>query len=178
MNKDNEIYIVLTYTGTILSKIIRVYTGAEYSHVSLSLDRNLEEMYSFGRLNPYNPFIGGFIKENINIGTFKRFPKTRSAIYSLSVTKEQYEQIKELINRIKNDKDNYKFNVVGLFANGLHIKYEKENHFYCAEFVKYLIDNADIKMELPDLIKPNDFKNVKLLKLKYRGLLKDYKVRS
>ena len=50
-----KIYIVLTYSGTILSRIIRAYTGDEYSHVSIALDKDLEEMYSFGRLNPYNP---------------------------------------------------------------------------------------------------------------------------
>ena len=45
-----KIYIVLTYTGTFLSKIIRMYTKEEYAHVSISFNENLEEMYSFGRL--------------------------------------------------------------------------------------------------------------------------------
>lgn len=174
MNKNNEIYIVLTYTGTILSKIIKIYTGAEYSHVSLALDPNLKEMYSFGRLNPYNPFIGGFIKEGIDIGTFNRFPRTKSSIYSLSVNRNQYDKIRNLIYKIKDNKDKYSFNVIGLFANGLHIKRTKENSFYCAEFVKYLLDNAYIDLKLPELIKPNDFKNVKQLKLVYKGKLKDY----
>ena len=63
-----------------LSIIIRSLTGAEYSHVSLSLDKKLNKMYSFGRLNPYNPFIGGFVHEGINIGTFKRFKNTKTKI--------------------------------------------------------------------------------------------------
>ena len=49
-----KIYIILTHTGTILSKIIKKYTKDEFSHVSISLDVDLKEMYSFGRLNPYN----------------------------------------------------------------------------------------------------------------------------
>lgn len=53
-----KIYIILTYTGTLLSKIIKFYTKDEFSHVSLALDIGLNKMYSFGRLNPYNPFIG------------------------------------------------------------------------------------------------------------------------
>lgn len=84
--KSKKKYIVLTYTGTILSKIIRVYTRAEYCHVSLSLDKELKKMYSFGRLNPYNPFIGGFVHEGIDRGTFKRFKKTKAEIYSIDVT--------------------------------------------------------------------------------------------
>ena len=65
-----KIYLVLTHTGTILSRIIRIYTKDEFTHVSISLDDELNEMYSFGRLNPYNPFLGGFVHENINYGTF------------------------------------------------------------------------------------------------------------
>lgn len=42
-----KIYIILTHTGTLLSKIIKMYTKDEYSHVSISLDSELEEMYSF-----------------------------------------------------------------------------------------------------------------------------------
>lgn len=56
-----KIYIVLTHTGTTLSKIIKNYTNDEFSHVSISLDSELKEMYSFGRLNAYNPFWGGFV---------------------------------------------------------------------------------------------------------------------
>ncbi len=56
-----KIYIVLTHTGTTLSKIIKTYTKDEFSHVSISLDLELKKMYSFGRLNPYNPFWDGFV---------------------------------------------------------------------------------------------------------------------
>ena len=51
-----KVYIILTYSGTFLSKIIKYYTRDEFSHVSISLDSDLKKMYSFGRLNPYNPF--------------------------------------------------------------------------------------------------------------------------
>ena len=44
-----KIYIVLTHTGTTLSKIIKTYTKDEFSHVSIALDNKLQEMYSFGR---------------------------------------------------------------------------------------------------------------------------------
>ena len=43
-----KLYIILTHTGTILSKIIRYLTKDEFSHVSIALDADLEKMYSFG----------------------------------------------------------------------------------------------------------------------------------
>lgn len=38
-----KIYIVLTHTGTILSKIVKWYTKKDFSHVSISLDKELND---------------------------------------------------------------------------------------------------------------------------------------
>lgn len=169
-----KIYIVLTHTGTTLSKVIKSYTRNEFSHVSISLDMELNEMYSFGRLNPYNPFIGGFVHEYIDKGTFKRFYNTRAKVYSLEITEEQYENVKDSIRRIQNEKDNYKFNILGLFAAGFHKRIEKEYSFYCAEFVKYVMEKADINTGLPDVVKPEDFENINELHEIYGGFLREY----
>lgn len=169
-----KIYIILTYTGTVLSKIIKSYTKNEFSHVSISLDKELNRMYSFGRLKPKNPFIGGFVHEGINHGTFKRFKKTKSAIYSLVITDEQYKKIEEIINQINENKEMYKFNIIGLFAVAIHKKITFKKSFYCAEFVKYILDQAKIDLSLPDMIKPEDFKYIDSMRLVYKGKLKEY----
>ena len=174
MRRMKKIYIILTHTGTALSKIIKGFTKDEFSHVSIALDIELKEMYSFGRLNPYNPFWGGFVHEYIDKGTFKRFYKTRAKVYSLEITEQQYESIKNYIEQIKNNKENYKFNIIGLFAAGFHKKIKKQKSFYCAEFIKYVMEKADIKTDLPDIVKPEDFKNIKELQEIYGGLLRKY----
>src|SRR5574344_1383989 len=110
-----KIYIVLTYTGTILSRIIKRCTKEKYAHISIGLDEELSKLYSFGRLNPYNAFIGGFVKEGINIGTFKRFKNTETVIYSLEVNDEQLKKAKEIINKIEQQKGEYKYNTIGMF---------------------------------------------------------------
>lgn len=171
-----KIYIVLTYTGTILSRIIKTYTKDEFSHSSISMDLELKQMYSFGRLNPYNPFWGGFVHEGIGRGTFKRFRKTRAKIYELKVTDNQYEEMVKTIKLIDDNKEKYKFNILGLFAAGFHKKISEEKSFYCAEFVKYIIEKAGIKTNLPEIIKPEDFKSLEGLEQIYDGLLRKYKV--
>lgn len=168
-----KIYIILTYTGTILSKIVKIYTRKEYSHVSISLDQDLTRMYSFGRLNPYNPFVGGFVHENINKGTFKRFKKTKTKIYSLEIDEEKYEHLEEIINKIQERKNLYKFNVIGLIAVALNVKIKREKHFYCAEFVKYVLEQSHV-LSLPEIVKPSDFEKVQGLSEVYRGVLKEY----
>jgi len=170
-----KVYLVLTYTGTILAKIVRFYTRKEYSHVSIALDEQLNEMYSFGRLNPYNAFIGGFVHEHIDKGTFKRFYKTKATIYSIEITDEQYQKLIKLIYKFEKRKELYKFNVIGLFAVALNIKWKKERSFYCAEFVKYALEHADIKVDLPEIIKPDDFLDIENSKQIYTGYMQKYR---
>ena len=174
MEKKRKIYIVLTYSGTLLSKIVKFYTRREFSHVSISLDENLDEMFSFGRVNPYIPFIGGFVQESPYYGTFRRFSKTKTRIYSLEVTNSDYKKMKEVIYHFQNNKSSYKFNVIGLFAVALHLKIKKEKSFYCAEFVKYVLDNSELDVSLPEIIKPDDFSSICGLEEVYYGRLNQY----
>lgn len=67
-----KIYLVLTHTGTMLSRLIKTFTKDEFTHSSIALDIDLKQLYSFGRLNPYNPFVGGFVHEAIDNRNFQK----------------------------------------------------------------------------------------------------------
>lgn len=169
-----KIYIVLTYTGTILSKMVKMYTRREFSHVSIALDEDLKEMYSFGRRNAYNPFVAGFVHEGLDRGTFRRFKKTKTRIYSMQISDEKYDKVVKIIDRIKSNKKDYDFNIIGLFAVAIHLKFRREKSFYCAEFVKYVLEQSKIAKDLPELIQPEDFKNIEGLNVEYSGILREY----
>ena len=170
-----KIYIALMHTGTLLSNIIKCYTKDEFSHISIALDSELKEMYSFGRLHAYNPFWGSFVHEEINKGTYKRFKNTKTEVYSLVVTDEQYEKIKKVINYFKENKQKYRFNFIGLACVGINKRIKRKNRFYCAEFVKHIMKASGISVnDLPELIRPEDFKKLQGLKLEYKGLLRKY----
>ena len=171
---EKKVYIVLSYTGTILSRLVKIWTREKYSHISISLDENLEEMYSFGRINPYNPFIGRFIHERLDRGTYKRFKNTTSAIYSLEVTNYQYNKIKRMIKEFDKNKKIYRFNIAGLIGNMIHINIRRKNHYYCAEFVKVVLNEAQLGNDLPCQIKPIDFLDLDDLEFVYEGLLHNY----
>ena len=169
-----KVYILLTYTGTVLSKVIKIYTRDEFSHVSISLDKELNKLYSFGRLNPYNPFIGGFVHEGIHHGTFKRFKKTRSFLYSLEVTNKEFYEINKIIKKISKNREKYHFNILGLFLVAFKRKRNKKDYFYCAEFVKFILEKSGGVKSLPEIIKPDDFLNINNKKIEYKGLLSEY----
>ena len=61
-----------------------------------------------------------------------------------------------------------------MFAVALHLKIKRERHFYCAEFVKYVLDNSNLQIELPEIIKPEDFANIEGCREVYTGMLNDY----
>lgn len=171
-----KIYIVLTHTGTLLSNIIKKYTKNEYSHVSIALDKNLQNIYSFGRIHTYIAFIGGLVKESLTSGTFKRFYNTYSSVYELEVTDEQYDKIKAKINNMMQHRKEYKFNIKGLFYVAFNKKVERPQTFYCAEFVRYVLESAKFNINyLPEIIKPEDFKKVENAKLIYKGKLNNYR---
>ena len=172
-----KIYIILTHTGTVLSRIIKYYTKDEFSHVSIALDPDLKEMYSFGRLNPYNPFWGSFVHEEIHKGTFKRFKRTKTEVYSLFVTDDQYEKDRKIIEYFNDNKEKYKFNILGLICVSIHKKIKRKNSFYCAEFVKHVLKASGVSEvnDLPQIIRPENFKQIQGLRLEYEGLLRKYK---
>lgn len=169
-----QIYIILTHSGSLLSKTIKIVKKHEYTHVSISLDKDLKQMYSFGRLHPYNAFIGGFVQESPHYGTFKRFSKTKTKILCLEVTEEQYKKIKKLMKYFTRKRNNYKFNALGLFSVALNLKVTQKNGFYCAEFIKYVLEKSNIKTNLPDIVTPEDFLHLRNITPVYIGFLKNY----
>src|SRR5699024_8469940 len=109
--EKTKIYFVFTDTGTNLSKIINFCTQQTLNHVSLAFDIDLTEVYSFGRIHPRNPFIGGFVREDIRSNFFKN---SNCAIYSFEVTKREYEAILKNIKEI--EAKHYRYNFLGLLG--------------------------------------------------------------
>ena len=54
--------------------------------------------------------------------------------------------------------DNYEKNLysINTYRNNI-IKNNFENSFYCAEFVKYVLDKSDTKNNLPEMIRTRGF---------------------
>lgn len=174
-----KIYIVLTHTGTLLSNFIKLYTKKDYTHVSLSFDEELEEMYSFGRLHTYNAFIGGFVKESITTGTYKRFKNTEASVYEIEITGRQYIETQKFVRAMYKRRKQYKFNFIGVFCVMFNKKIKRKNALYCAEFVKGALEEGNVDVSyLPEIIKPEDFRKMKNAKLIYTGKLRRYRNRT
>ena len=173
---SRTIYVVISQTGTMLSRILKFLTGAKYNHASISLVPDLETMYSFGRLHPRNPIVGGFVVESPHSGTFKRFTGTTVEILSLSVTEGQYTNLKQMLDGMVKNKKRYHYNYAGLFLAGAKIHYRRANTFYCSEFVKEMLIRGGIReaRELADIVEPIHFLTLPNANHVYSGKLKDF----
>ncbi|MBE6732685.1 MAG: hypothetical protein E7561_01645 [Ruminococcaceae bacterium] len=176
-NKYKQIYIVISQTGTILSRILKLVTGAEYNHVSLALSSDLESLYSFGRKHAYNPFFGGFVTESPNYGTFKRFYNTKVLVLAINVDSDRYSLMSKEIKNMLCEKSKYRYNYLGVCLAAFKICMSFNNRYYCSEFVKYFLQNFDIDgaCDLPKIPQPIHFLNIPYADLVYTGKLKDYK---
>ncbi len=173
--ENQKVYIVLSQTGTILSRILKLITRAPYNHSSLALDEDLQTMYSFGRLNPYNPFIGGFVQESPTQGTFKRFKNTKVIVLEAEVSAAAREDVGRLLAEMLRERTRYHYNYLGLFLAALHIDRKKRDCYYCSEFVKAMAERLGVPgtEAIPPIVKPIHFMGLALREV-YVGRLQDY----
>ena len=170
-----KVYIVLSQTGTILSRILKLVTRAPYNHSSIALTDDLQTMYSFGRLHPYNPFVGGFVQESPAHGTFKRFKNTKIMVLETEISADAYSEVGQLIQQMMKEQAIYHYNYLGLFMAALRIPVKKRNCYYCSEFVKAMVLRMNLPgaEEIPAIVKPMHFLTVPH-KMVYTGKLQEY----
>jgi hypothetical protein len=167
----------MTHSGSIPAKLIKLCSKSKYSHVSISIDKNLNALYSFGRKSPKNPLNGGFAIDGINEGIYKVFKNTYCKIYKIMIDDEKYDRFMEILNYYLDNQDQYKYNFIGLITVLIHIPYRRENYYFCSQFVSEVLDKSEIYKFNKDftLIKPNDFNELKNFELIFEGKLNDYK---
>lgn len=173
MSTEKFIYVLLTDTGTWFTRLIKLATRSPLNHASISFDRELHEVYSFGRKNPDNPFIGGFVKEDMSN---KLFYGAACALYRCPVDSQTYEQMKQYIYRIEQEKQDYKYNFLGLFGVLLKIRYERKNAYFCSQFVAAVLEQSGFSIagKPSCMVRPNDFCSLPDFTLVYEGPLNPY----
>ncbi|MGO5066415.1 MULTISPECIES: hypothetical protein [unclassified Clostridium] len=177
MGKHKQVYIVLSLTGSNFGHLIKFYTKEPYSHVSLAFDKDLKEMYSFGRKYPNNPFMAGFVKESLDKGAFLKFKNAECTIYSLDISKENYYKLKEIIEIFKSESNKYRYNLLGILGVIIGYPLETKYKYFCSQFVSHVLIESGVKLfdKPPGLTTPQDFRIYENKKIVYSGKLNEYK---
>jgi len=168
-----RVYILLTQTTSVLTRMIKLCTKKPYNHASLAFDERLEYTYSFGRVNPDDPLIGGFSHERLDAGVFK---DATCQLLSLHVTPSQYSAMRNRVAKMEADQLKYKFNFIGLFGTKFNFDLKREHAYFCSQFVSTVLQEVGIFPEdFPvHLVTPCDLTNHLDLKVEYQGPLADY----
>lgn len=166
-------YILLTHTGTFLTNLIKCYTKKAYNHASIAFDSELTEVYSFGRKYANNPWIGGFVREDLRSELFSR---ATCAVYSFEMTDVQWKKMKQYIETFEAQKERYHYHFLGLFGFLLKRPIHRKNAFFCSQFVATVLAAAGIaSFQKPcALIAPYDLTEVPGIQLVFQGKLSDY----
>lgn len=165
-----KVYLLFTDTGTLFTRMIKLYTKRTYNHASIAFDDHFQEVYSFGRKKPSNPFIGGFVKEDIRNALFLN---SQCAIYSFWASKEQINNMKKVIYAIEKEQERYKYNLTGLITYTFNKPSQRKNAYFCSQFVAHVLkEGAGVDFDKPtSLISPYDLQCMDMLKLEYEGPL-------
>lgn len=168
-----EVFLVYSANKSLLSKAIQCYTKETYNHVSLALDENLNDTYSFGRKKMSNPLIGGFVKEDF---WDPFFFSSECAIYSLEVSADEYEQIIATLTYFEKNKALFKYNFLGLVALSLEYNLEREYAYFCSEFIATILTQSNVAAfnKENQFIKPQDLLALLKVKKVYEGQMLNY----
>ena len=141
MNETHTIYIILSMSGTKFSRLLRLFSHLEFTHVSLSLVNDLSTMYSFGRRRLRMPWIAGFVEEHPDMGVFGAY-NPDCEVLALQVSAENYNKIVEDIKFAKEHYNSFKYNYPALFFTYFNRPMNLKNKFTCTQYVAYLLNNS------------------------------------
>lgn len=168
-----SLYILLTDTGSRFQKIAKRITKDPYNHVSLALDEDLDEIYTFSLYTRENGFNGGFMRE-----TREQLAGSTYSLYRVSVDHQTYDKVKLYIRGMASSSASTTYSLKSL-VNAMFqkeiFKREEESSMICSEFVTYVLDLAKVplfKNRKLSMVKPYDLVKLKMLKFVRRGKIK------
>ncbi len=167
------IYILLTKTDTVLSRAIGLVTKDPYTHAAISLDKDLNELYSFGRKTKYNPLNAGFVKEKIVGSIYEENLMCNCALYETKITEDQYKKLQKELKRMRRTQYMYSYNLLGFVNFFFDVEIKRSNKYFCSEFVSEMLRRIDVLPEKysPSKTKPSDFTKMEIFENVYRGQL-------
>ena len=109
-----SIYILLTRSTTICSRIVYMATRSEFTHAAISLDRNFDKLYTFGRKYKRLMLPAGFVKESVYDGLLGDSDDMRCAVYEIKISDISYKRLTKFLSHMEKNKEKYRYSILGL----------------------------------------------------------------
>lgn len=174
MEHTHNIYIVLSRTETGVARVLRSFGGLEYNHVSIALDREMKELYSFARSEQYGILTGRLVHETTDrylVGARKGIP---ILVYELPVTEEEYDWVRGRIREIMEDPQ-YRYNLFSVLTYPIYGGFSTYKAYSCSEFAAYILGHLGYDLDRPLFeYRPDDLRPILEEYLCYEGSLQEY----
>lgn len=143
---SNFIYVVFSSTPYKIGKAIRCITGESYNHVSIALDAELTQMYSFARRYYRTPFYGGFVKESLS-----RYQLNGNCanicICKIPVTNQQYKRVSTRMRQMLRKNDIYLYNHISILGTLVKRPIKTKGAYTCAEFCVLILNELGYDLD-------------------------------
>lgn len=142
------IYIVFSSTPYKMGRLIRRVTKEEFNHVSIALDEELTQMYSFARRFYRLPLYGGFVRESRSRYHVKG-SCTDICVCALPVTPRQHLTLSCLLRDMHQKNQFYIYNHLSALGAVIHKPIHARDAYTCVEFCAKILKDLGIDI-LPD----------------------------
>lgn len=161
----NKLYLVLSKTNTKMGSLLRKVTRYEYNHISVSLEKNLSQMYSFSRYKMKKPFKGGFVEESMRRYLVNN-KDLELIVFTIPLDDKAYDKVNDFIESMTEEKDIHRYSFKEAILTYIpFVNYNSLNNYTCLTFAIRILEEAKI---IPI---GNNIKTIKQLHM----ILSDYK---
>ena len=166
-----NIYILLTKTPSIPSRIVGLFTGAVYTHSSIAFDNAPSVFYSFSRLNEHFPIPGGLVEESLNTGFLGSHKESHCKLICLEVTDKIAEEAQRRVMCMMKNRTLFRYSLLGCVACSLGIAHKRRRYYFCSQFVGEILEKsgAVCLSKSASLLIPDDFMLIPHIKSLFCG---------
>jgi len=171
VDTTKSVYILLTDTKTTFSKVSKMITGDPYNHISIMLNYDFDNIFTFSIRNGLNKS-GGFLREDR-----QDLRGSRYSLYKMSVTDDVYLSIRNRIDNYFKNVNETTYNHFGIINAVLKqgVFKDEDKSMICSQFVATVLRESGIELfkNRPlSTVRPYEFVKSKLLKFVERGTIK------
>ena len=170
-----NIYILLTRSRTIVSRLVHLSTGDTYTHASIAWDDALTTLCSFARRHTALPLPAGLMREDLCGGYYDLHRYMPCALLRLSVDDETHRLLREQIEKMLSDAARYRYSVAGLLCCRSGRELERDGRCFCSQFVAGMLEKcgAAVLDKAPSLMRPEDLLHLPGIQIVHTGRLCD-----
>lgn len=172
------VYIALFASNNFVSKSIRSVTRSEFSHVAISFDTSMTNLFSFGfRTNEKSMKDVGNRRESLIVKKDRWVYEddTKYGIYVKFMTLDSINKMKKQIHYVYNNTEKYKFSYIGMLKYALNIPSEHAYKMFCSQFIASLLQTGGVDLNRSaSLYSPQQIIDIGDVHSVESGLVKDF----